>query len=25
VQTAVEAPPAPDGASGWHTRHVTVT
>jgi DMSO/TMAO reductase YedYZ molybdopterin-dependent catalytic subunit len=24
VQTAVEAPPAPDGASGWHTRYLTV-
>ena len=24
VQTAEEAPPAPDGASGWHTRYFTV-
>ncbi len=24
VQTGVEAPPAPDGASGWHTRYLTV-
>lgn len=24
VQTSVEAPPAPDGASGWHTRYLTV-
>lgn len=25
VQTSAEAPPVPDGASGWHLRHVTVT
>ncbi len=24
TQTAAEAPPAPDGATGWHTVHVTV-
>jgi DMSO/TMAO reductase YedYZ molybdopterin-dependent catalytic subunit len=24
VQTSTEAPPAPDGASGWHTRYLTV-
>ncbi len=24
VQTATQAPPAPDGASGWHTIQVTV-
>jgi DMSO/TMAO reductase YedYZ molybdopterin-dependent catalytic subunit len=24
VQTSEEAPPAPDGASGWHTRYITV-
>lgn len=25
VQTSVEAPPAPDGATGWHTRRIAVT
>ncbi|HEX5534284.1 MAG TPA: molybdopterin-dependent oxidoreductase [Actinomycetales bacterium] len=25
LQTSRQAPPAPDGASGWHTRSVTVT
>ena len=24
IQTPVQAPPAPDGASGWHTRYLTV-
>ncbi|HET8616650.1 MAG TPA: molybdopterin-dependent oxidoreductase [Actinomycetales bacterium] len=24
VQTSTEAPPAPNGASGWHTRYLTV-
>ena len=24
VQTATAAPPAPDGATGWHTRSVQV-
>jgi hypothetical protein len=24
IQTPLQAPPAPDGASGWHTRYLTV-